>query len=190
MGPRSIPHCCSTSALCRGHRASEPPNRARPVPAPTFSGDVIPKFDAQPTGLTSLLLFTVNAGGLAPKLPMVLTLLVDIEPVIIGVHEGGPLFGNTSLQGIRYSVVLGPHVPGGGLAILVHACLKTRQAVHKDLMDNAISTALPLSDKFPAIVSNVHFPQGMPTCSGACACCIPRRSTLGNLEESNSFLAT
>ena len=127
-----------------------------------FSGDVIPKFDAQPTGLSSLLVFTVNAGGLATKLPMLLALLEDIELDIVGVQEGGPLFFDTSLQGIPYSVVLGPHVPGGGLAILVHARLKTRQAVQKDLMDNAISIALPVSDKVPVIISNVHFPPGMP----------------------------
>ena len=127
-----------------------------------FSGDVIPKFDAQPTGLSSLLVFTVNAGGLATKLPMLLALLVDIEPDIVGVQEGGSLFCDTILQGIPYSMVLGPHVPGGGLAILVHARLKTRQAVQKDLMDNAISIALPVSDKVPVIISNVHFPPGMP----------------------------
>ena len=63
----------------------------------SFSGDIIPKFDAQPTGLNSLHVFTVNAGRLATKVPMLLALLVDIEPDIIGVQDGGMLFRDTSL---------------------------------------------------------------------------------------------
>ena len=95
MGPRSIPHSWSTSAPAMEHLNP----LADPAPYQhlrrSFSGDVIPKFDAQPTGLTSLVVSTVNAGGVATKLPMLLALLLDIEPDIVGVREGGPLFSAT-----------------------------------------------------------------------------------------------
>ena len=82
-------------------------------------GSYIPKFDALPTGITRLLVFTINAGGLASKMRMLLALLVDFEPDVVCLQEAGPLFVDDSLKGVPYRVILGPVVPtqgGGGAA--------------------------------------------------------------------------
>ena len=83
-------------------------------------GSYIPKFDALPTGITQLLIFTINAGGLASKMRMPLALLVDFEPDVVCLQESGPLFVDDSLKGVPHRVVPGPVVPDGGLAILIH----------------------------------------------------------------------
>ena len=88
-------------------------------------GSYIPKFDALPTGIARLLVFTINAGGLASKMRMLLALLVDFEPDVVCLQEAGPLFVDDSLKGVPYRVILGPVVPGGGLAILIHHRLQT-----------------------------------------------------------------
>ena len=124
-------------------------------------GSYIPKFDALPTGITKLLVFTINAGGLASKMRMLLALLVDFEPDVVCLQEAGPLFVDDSLKGVPYRVGLGPVVPGGGLAILIHHRLQTRAPLQSDKDEHALSVAIPVLEKVPVVVTNVHFPPGM-----------------------------
>ena len=124
-------------------------------------GSYIPKFDALPTGIARLLVFTINAGGLASKMRMLLALLVDFEPDVVCLQEAGPLFVDDSLKGVPYRVILGPVVPGGGLAILIHHRLQTRAPLQSDKDEHALSVAIPVSEKVPVVVTNVHFPPGM-----------------------------
>ena len=65
-------------------------------------GSYIPKFDALPTGITKLLVFTINAGCLACKMCMLLAPLVDCEPDVVCLQEAGPLFVDDSLKGVPY----------------------------------------------------------------------------------------
>ena len=121
----------------------------------------IPEFDALPTGITQLLIFTFNAGGLASKMRMFMALLVDFEPEVVCLQEAGPLFVDDSLKGVPYRVVLGPVVPGGGLAILIHHWLQSRAPLQSDKDEHALIVAIPVSEVVPVMVTNVHFRPGM-----------------------------
>ena len=124
-------------------------------------GSYIPKFDTLPTGITQLLIFTINAGALASKMRMLLALLVDFELQVVCLQEAGPLFVDDSLRGVPYRDVLGPVVPGGGLAILIHHQLQSQAPLQSDKEEHALSVGIPVSENVPVVVTNVHFPPGM-----------------------------
>ena len=75
-------------------------------------GSYIPKFNALPTGITQLLVFSINARGLDSKIGQQLALLVDFEEVAC-LQEAAPFSWRTSLKGVPYRLVLGPAVPAG-----------------------------------------------------------------------------
>ena len=124
-------------------------------------GTYIPKLDVLPTSITKLLAFTIHAGGLASKMRMLLPLLVDFEPDVVCLQESGPLFVDDSLEGVPYRVILGPVVPGGGPAMLMHHRLQTPAPLQSDKDEHALSVAILVSEKVPVVVTNVHFPPRM-----------------------------
>ena len=71
------------------------------------------KFDALPTGITQLLVFIVNARGLASKIRMLLALLVDFQPDVVCLQEAGPLFADDTLKGVPFRSSRGPRGPRG-----------------------------------------------------------------------------
>ena len=120
----------------------------------------MPKFDAVPTGLPNLIVFSINAGRVGTKLPHLLALLVDIAPNLVGVQEAGDLFAHTALRGVSYRVILGVVFPGGSPAL--HSRLWTHRHPRVEALEHSLIAYLPGSEKVSLVMSTVHFPLGMP----------------------------
>ena len=64
-----------------------------------------------------------------------------------------------SLKRVPHRVVLGPVVPGRGMAVLVHYRLWTRAPIQMDKDEHARGIAVPVSEKVPVVV--IHSLSGM-----------------------------